>query len=73
MLTTVNRNVKHCYERALAAAERAANAKTPVEREVHLDNERRWLGLAASYEYTESLTNFIRELRRKLRVLLSER
>lgn|SRR5262249_41036133 len=63
VLKAANQNVKYCYERALQAEERAARARNSEERRFYLDCEARWLTLAASYDYQECLTAFLRELR----------
>jgi len=63
MLKRTNQNVKFCYERAVTAAQEAANARTPMDRNFWLDRERTWISLAASYDYQERLAGFIQELR----------
>jgi|SRR5262245_4943099 len=63
MLQAANQDIRHCYERALEAEQRAANARNSEERRFYLDNEKRWLALAVSYEYQERLTAFLQELR----------
>jgi len=63
MLKRTNQNAKFCYERAATAAQQAANARTPIDRDFWLCRERSWIGLAASYDYQEMLAGFIQELR----------
>jgi len=62
VLKAANQNVKYCYEQALKASERASTAGMPAEQEFHLGDEKRWLTLAASFEYQERLIDFINEL-----------
>jgi hypothetical protein len=45
----------------------ATNARTPDERRLYLDEEKRWLILAASYDYQEILKAFIEKLRSRFR------
>jgi hypothetical protein len=63
VLKAANQNVKYCYEQALQAEERAAQTRNPLDRQFWLDNEARWLALAASYEYQARLSDFIKEVR----------
>jgi hypothetical protein len=63
MLKRTNQNAKFCYESAARAAQKAANAHTPSDRDFWLDRERHWIHLGASYDYQERLSNFIEELR----------
>jgi len=63
MLKPTSQNVKICYEKALAAAQQAANARKAADRKFWLDRERQWLKLATYYEYSGRLTAFIGELR----------
>jgi len=63
VLKTANQNVKHCYELAMQAEERATQTSNPVDRQFWLDDEARWLALAASYEYQARLSDFIKEVR----------
>jgi hypothetical protein len=67
MLRVFSRNAKKCYERARCAAQVATNARTPDERRLYLDEEKRWLILAASYDYQEILKAFIEKLRSRFR------
>jgi len=63
MLKRTNQNAKSCYERAVTAAQQAANARTPMDRNFWLDRERTWIALAASYDYQERCARFVQELR----------
>jgi hypothetical protein len=67
MLQATNQNVKYCYEQALVAEERAANARTSGDRTFFLDNAKKWFGLAASYEYQERLEAFLKEFRSSIK------
>jgi len=63
MLEDANQNVKYCYEQALQAEGCAAQTGNPLDRQFWLDDEARWLALAATYEYQAQLADFIKELR----------
>ena len=63
VLKASSQNVKYCNERALEAEERADASRNPEERRFYYDCEKRWLALAASYEYQERLSAFLQELR----------
>jgi len=63
MLKPASQNAKFCYERALAARQRAANARKEADREFWFDRERQWLKFATYYEHSERLTAFIGEFR----------
>jgi hypothetical protein len=63
VLKAANRNAKFCYERAVAAAQQAAKARRPVDKEFWSERETYWIHLAASYDYQERLAGFIQELR----------
>jgi hypothetical protein len=59
MLQPVNPKAKECYDRAGVARQRALEAKDDGQRQQHLNDERRWLKLARSYEAAERLDNFL--------------
>jgi hypothetical protein len=63
MLKRASPNAKYCYERSLAAGEKAANARNAADREFWLDRERQWLKFATYYEHSERLTAFIGGMR----------
>jgi DNA-directed RNA polymerase subunit M/transcription elongation factor TFIIS len=63
VLTSANRHVRHCYERALEANERALKTTDPLARDEFLASEKRWLKLPESYELTERLTHFLKRPR----------
>jgi len=63
VLKASSQNVKYCYERALEAEARADASRNPEERIFYYNCEKRWLALAASYEYQERLAAFLQELR----------
>jgi len=63
VLKASSQNVNFCYERALEAETRAEASRNPEDRRFYFDCEKRWLALAASYEYQERLAAFLQELR----------
>src|SRR5262245_34937139 len=63
MLKPANQNAKYCYERALEAEQKAANAQNAADRDFWLEREKHWFHLATSYEFTERVAAFIQELR----------
>ena len=69
MLEQFSNQIRLCYERAADAKERADATNDPILKAEFLNTERRWLTLARSYGFTDSLEDFTRanlELRRKL-------
>jgi PAS domain-containing protein len=58
MLEGLSEPVRACHERALEAKCKADETSDPVLKASYLDMERRWLFLARSYGFTESLNNF---------------
>jgi hypothetical protein len=66
MLRAVSEEVAHCYERARRAEQPAENEHNSAERIFYLDEEKRWLALAESYEHQERLEVFLRELKHRL-------
>lgn len=59
MLKASNPSARYCYERALAARERAVEAKHPEDRLFYFEAEARWLKLAESYELSGRASQFI--------------
>jgi hypothetical protein len=69
MLKQFSAKIRLCYERAADAKERADATNDPEIKAEFLAAERRWLTLARSYGFTESLEDFTRgnsEKRRRL-------
>jgi hypothetical protein len=66
MRSALSEEVARCYEHAGHAVRLAAKARNSAERMFYLDEERRWLALAASYDHQERLEIFLRELKRCL-------
>jgi PAS domain S-box-containing protein len=58
MLEQLSDQIRACYERAAEARARADAINDPVLRAEFLEMETRWLILARSYGFTESLTDF---------------
>jgi PAS domain S-box-containing protein len=58
MLEQLSDQIRVCYEHAAEAKAKADATNDPVLRAEFLDMERRWLTLARSYGYTESLEDF---------------
>jgi hypothetical protein len=68
MLEQLSDQIRLCHERAAEAKERADATNDPAMKAEFLAAERRWLALAHSYGFTESLEDFTRansEQRRK--------
>jgi hypothetical protein len=59
MLQPANPKAKECYDRAAGARQRALEARDSQERQLHLDDERRWLKLAQSYDFANRLDHFL--------------
>src|SRR5262244_2479223 len=66
MLKRPHDKIRHCYRRAAQCRERAAQAKDAEAKSKFLAIEERWLRVARSYEFTESLSDFGAEARRHL-------
>jgi hypothetical protein len=58
MLEQLSDQIRLCYERAAEAKERADATNDPASKAEFLASERRWLTLARSYRFTESLNDF---------------
>jgi PAS domain S-box-containing protein len=61
MLERLSDQICDCYERAAEAKEQADATNDPALKAEFLNTERRWLTLARSYEFTESLEDFTKE------------
>jgi hypothetical protein len=56
MFQKLSEQITACYERAAEARRQADMAADPELRADHLNMEKRWLALARSYQFTESLS-----------------
>jgi hypothetical protein len=65
MLRNLSEEIRECYRRAEDCARQAAAQTSPNLKQDFLDMERRWMSLARSYEFTERLTDFSSEAKRK--------
>jgi hypothetical protein len=65
VLNNLSEQVGECYRHAEDCARKAAAQTDPELKEDFLTLERRWMFLARSYEFTERLTYFSKETRRK--------
>lgn len=70
MLQKFSTQVANCYERAGESRARAAAAANENDKTEYLNIERRWIMLARSYEWSERITGFTEEVKRRLRVLI---
>lgn len=52
MLNNLNEKMRECYRKAEDCARKAAAETDPQLKRDFLDNERRWLLLAQSYDFT---------------------
>ena len=59
MLQNLNARVRDCLERAEECGQRAKIEADPALARDYLEMERRWLTLARSYQFRESLDDFI--------------
>src|SRR5215470_12168371 len=64
MLRKSNDRIRLCYQKAAEARERALRETDPELREGFFREEDRWIGLAHSFELSESLSDFATEIRR---------
>jgi hypothetical protein len=62
MLLRLSDHIRVCYGRAQKCEERAA--AEPAQRSSHLEIAQRWVLLARSYEFAESLERFLLEIDR---------
>jgi hypothetical protein len=65
MLRNLSEEIRECYRHAEDCARQAAAQTCPNLKQNFLDMERRWMSLARSYEFTEQLTDFSSEAKRK--------
>ena len=65
MLNNVSENIRECLRHAEDCARKAAAQTDPSLKADFLDLERRWLILAESYDFTERLTDFSGEAKRR--------
>jgi PAS domain S-box-containing protein len=65
MLSDLSDEVRNCHERAAEAKEKADATADPGLKADLLEMERRWLVLARSYAFTETLDDFTRESARR--------
>jgi hypothetical protein len=70
VLQKLSDQIAYYYERAGESRAMAADCSNQRDRKEHLERERRWLVLAASYELSERIGDFSDELRRQLHVLI---
>jgi hypothetical protein len=65
MLNNLSEQIRECYRHADDCAQKAAAEADPQIKADFLDLELRWLFLARSHEFTERLTDFSDEAKRK--------
>jgi hypothetical protein len=65
MLQKLNEEIAECYEHAVECRRRANETSDPGSRRDFLDMEQRWLQLAHSYQFAESLSNFTKPFRKR--------
>ena len=65
MLHKVSEDIRECYDRAAEAGQRAKATANPKLKAEYLDMQRRWLRLAHSYEFSESLESFLDETEKR--------
>jgi len=66
VLQKLTEEIAECYGLARDCRERAERALDPATKNDLLDQERRWLSLAHSYEFAERLSDFTMPFRRKI-------
>ena len=66
MLNNLSEQIRECLQHAEDCGQQAAAQSDPKLKQDFLDTERRWLFLARSYEFTDALTNFSDETKRRL-------
>jgi hypothetical protein len=66
MLNNLSEQIRDCLQHAEACARQAEAQTDPNLKQNFLDTERRWLLLARSYEFTDRLSDFSDETKRKL-------
>jgi hypothetical protein len=65
MLNNLSEQIRNCYQHAEDCARKAAEQTDPRLKQDFLDLELRWLFLARSYGFTDRLTDFTSENKRK--------
>ena len=65
MLQNLSEEIRECIRRAEECKRLSKTALTPSAIKDYFQMERRWLALARSYEFSESLSRFIEPSRRK--------
>jgi hypothetical protein len=65
MIQKLTDEIAECYGHARACRERAERVLDPATKNDFLDQERRWLSMAHSYEFAERLSAFTEEVRRR--------
>ncbi|MGC2079420.1 MAG: hypothetical protein WA728_26050 [Xanthobacteraceae bacterium] len=65
MLEQFSVQVRQCYERAAEARAKADATNDPALKADFLDAESRWLALASSFVFSESLRDFTTESERR--------
>ena len=63
MLSRLNQEVAHCYQRAHECAERAGASVNLEMREFYLEREKAWLALGRSYQVAKRIS---RQIERRL-------
>jgi hypothetical protein len=66
MPNNLSGNIRECLQHAEDCALKAAAQTDPKVKQDFLDLEQRWLSLARSYEFTERISDFSDETRRKV-------
>jgi hypothetical protein len=66
VLKNLSEEARECYRRAEDCARKATAQTDPQSKADFLGLELRWLFLARSYEFTERLTDFSAETKRKV-------
>ncbi|MGB8630162.1 MAG: hypothetical protein WCD69_12345 [Xanthobacteraceae bacterium] len=66
MLNNLSEKMRECYRKAEDCARKAAAETDPQLKRDFLDNERRWLLLAQSYDFTGRLNDFSAEAKRRI-------
>jgi hypothetical protein len=66
MLNNLSVEIRECYRHAHDCARQAAAQTDPQLKQDFLDTEQRWLFLARSYEFTDQLSDFSDETKRRL-------
>jgi hypothetical protein len=72
MLNKLSEQIRECLEHAEECARKAAAQTDQKLKQDFLDKERRWLMLAQSYDFTERLSDFSDEAKRKAGNLYSD-